>query len=52
MKLNLEEIKILYNTLSTNDLSKYCKVSIPTMINYLKNNNIYQFRKNYNKLIT
>jgi len=47
--LNLELIKEQYKTLSTNQLAELNNISIPTMLNYLKNNGIYQFRNNYMK---
>jgi|LakMenEpi03Aug12_release.lakeMendotaPanAssembly.Ray.scaffolds.fasta_scaffold314102_2 group I intron endonuclease len=47
--LNLEVIQEQYKTLSTNQLAKIYNLSIPTMLNYLKDKEIYKFRKNYNK---
>jgi hypothetical protein len=48
-ELNLETIKEQYKTYSTNQLAKLNKISIPTILNYLKINGIYEFRKNYMK---
>ena len=47
--LNLELIKEQYKILSTNQLAKIYNLSIPTMLGYLKDNKIYQFRNNYMK---
>jgi group I intron endonuclease len=47
--LNFEIIKQQYELLSTNQLAEKYNISIPTMLNYLKNTGIYKFRKNYNK---
>jgi group I intron endonuclease len=48
--LDLETIKEQYKILSTNQLAKLYNLSIPTIINYLKNKKIYEFRKNYSKI--
>jgi hypothetical protein len=45
--LNVEIIKQQYETLSTNQLAKIYNISVPTILSYLKNKNIYKFRKNY-----
>lgn len=45
--LNFEIIKQQYELLSTNQLAKMYNISVPTMLSYLKNKNIYKFRKNY-----
>lgn len=47
--LDLELIKEQYKIHSTNQLAELNKLSIPTMLNYLKDNGIYEFRKNYMK---
>jgi group I intron endonuclease len=49
LKTKLNRIKDDYIILSTYDLAKKYNVSIPTMLIFLKNENIYKFRKNYNK---
>jgi hypothetical protein len=45
--LNFELIKEQYKTSSTNQLAQIYNISVPTMLNYLKNKEIYKFRKNY-----
>ena len=44
---NLKGIKEHYKTLTTGEIAKLYKVSFPTMLKFLKDNNIYSFRKNY-----
>jgi hypothetical protein len=46
-QLDLNIIKEQYKTLSSTQLSILYKVSFPTMVSFLKENNIYTFRKNY-----
>lgn len=47
--LDFKLIKEQYKILSTNQLANIYNISIPTMLNYLKNKGIYKFRKNYSK---
>lgn len=47
--LILSEVKEKYEYMSLGDLSKSCNLSITTMLIYLKENNLYHFRKNYRK---
>lgn len=44
---NIDNIKFDYDRLKVNELSTKYKVSIPTMLEFLKSYNIYEFRKNY-----
>ena len=46
---NIHNIEEDYKILSTCSLSNKYNVSVFTMLGFLKNNNIYVFRKNYNK---
>mgnify|MGYP003351285335 CR=1 FL=1 len=43
-KLNLNEVKEKYNTLSTPQLANYFNISIGTMRAFLKNNNIFAIK--------
>ena len=45
--LDLEKVKEKYNDLSTPYLAKYFNVSVGTMRSFLKDNNLFEFRKNY-----
>ena len=47
---NIEIIKNDYNTLSLIKLAEKYNVSHFTMRNFLKKNNIFEFRKNYKKI--
>lgn len=49
INLNLEQIKKDYEIIPLNKIANKYMVSIPTLLNYLKENNIYEFRKNYKK---
>lgn len=52
LKQNIDIIKNDYNILSLNNLAKKYNISYPTMLIFLKQENIYEFRKNYMKPIT
>lgn len=47
--IDIDLLKTQYEYMSSTELSKLYNTSIPTMICYLKNNNLYKFRKNYMK---